>query len=399
MNAAMNFSGSYHGDDVQFLLKPLALASFVDVPDKERLIQSGRRHYSEMLSRESLPSARYLEVFRAACAANLERMAGDCLALAGLIAQRRSGPVTLVSLARAGTPVGVVLKRLLAGVFDRATAHYSLSIIRDRGIDQVALEYILARGHAAESIVFIDGWTGKGVISGELQTSMADFNASHGCAIDSGLYVLSDLAGVAACAAAHDDYLIPSSILNATVSGLVSRSILNQSIGPADFHGCVYYAEFEQQDQSRAFADSLVERALAIAAGSPPRATASGAAVGAPLDTTSGASHGAAGEAGGAAALAATLAARDEAARVSRRYMAEAMRGHGIADRNLIKPGLGEATRVLLRRTPERLIVRDAASADVAHLLVLAREKNVPVHIDPELPYQAVSIIRNVADG
>lgn len=396
MNAAMNFSGSYHGDDVQFLLKPLALDSFVDVPDKERLIQSGRRHYSEMLSRESLPSARYLEVFRAACAANLERMAGDCLALAGLIAQRRSGPVTLVSLARAGTPVGVVLKRLLAGVFGRETAHYSLSIIRDRGIDQVALEYILARGHAAESIVFVDGWTGKGVISGELHTSMADFNAGHGCAIDSGLYVLSDLAGVAACAAAHDDYLIPSSILNATVSGLVSRSILNQSIGPADFHGCVYYAEFEPQDQSRAFADSLVERALAIAAGAPASGTASGTASGAAVSAPLGASHGAAGEAGTPAA---NQAARDEAARVSRRYMAEAMREHGIADRNLVKPGLGEATRVLLRRTPERLIVRDAASADVAHLLVLAREKNVPVHIDPELPYQAVSIIRNVADG
>ncbi|MBJ7312861.1 cysteine protease StiP family protein [Rugamonas sp. CCM 8940] len=383
----MNFSGSYHGDDVQFLLKPLALASFVEVADKERLIQSGQRHYSEMLSRESLPSARYLEVFAAACAANLERMAADCLTLAGLIARRRAGPVTLVSLARAGTPVGVVLKRLLAGVFGRETAHYSLSIIRDRGIDQVALEYILARGHAAESIVFIDGWTGKGVISGELHASIADFNASHGCAIDSGLYVLSDLAGVAACAAAHDDYLIPSSILNATVSGLVSRSILNQAIGPADFHGCVYYAEFEEQDQSRAFADSLVERALALVAD------------GAAGSSTAGPSSAGAANANANANAAASVTAREAAASVSRRYMAEAMRGHGIVDRNLIKPGLGEATRVLLRRTPERLIVRDAASADVAHLLVLAREKNVPVHIDPELPYQAVSIIRNVSDG
>lgn len=75
------------------------------------------------------------------------------------------------------------------------------------------------------------------------------------------------------------------------------------------------------------------------------------------------------------------------------------MRVHAIADRNLIKPGLGEATRVLLRRSPDRLIVRDAASADVAHLLVLAREKDVPVQLDPELPYQAVSIIRSIADG
>lgn len=376
----MNFSGSYHGDDVRFLLKPLALASFVDVPDKERLIQSGQRHYSEMLSRESLPSAKYLDVFSQACEANLERMARDCVTLAGMIVRRRAGAITLVSLARAGTPVGVVLKRLLGGVFGREVAHYSVSIIRDRGIDQVALEYILAQGHAPESIVFIDGWTGKGVIAGELHASMAAFNASHGCAIDSGLYVLSDLAGVAACAAAHDDYLIPSSILNATVSGLVSRSILNDAIGPDDFHGCVYYAEFEQQDQSRAFADRLVELAQQWA----------GSADGLQAVRA---------QAGATAAEAAIDAAREAAADVSRKYMDDAMRRHGVTDRNLIKPGLGEATRVLLRRTPDRLIVRDAASADVAHLLVLAREKDVPVQVDSELPYQAVSIIRSIADG
>ena len=374
----MNFSGSYHGDDVRFLLKPLALASFVDVPDKERLIQSGQRHYSEMLSRESLPSPRYLDVFGQACTANLERMARDCVTLAGLIARRRAGPVTLVSLARAGTPVGVVLKRLLGGVFGREVAHYSLSIIRDRGIDQVALEYILAQGHAPESIVFIDGWTGKGVIAAELHASMAVFNARHRCAIDSGLYVLSDLAGVAARAAGHDDYLIPSSILNATVSGLVSRSILNDEIGPDDFHGCVYYAEFEPQDQSRAFADRLVALARQWAEGA-------AANVGGPAGGPAGAAH--------------VGAARETAARMSRDYMETAMRRHGIADRNLIKPGLGEATRVLLRRTPDKLIVRDAASADVAHLLVLAREKDVPVQLDSELPYQAVSIIRSIADG
>ena len=366
MNAAMNFSGSYHGDDVQFLLKPLALASFVDVPDKERLIQSGRRHYSEMLSRESLPSARYLEVFRAACAANLARMAGDCLALAGLIAQRRSGPVTLVSLARAGTPVGVVLNRLLPAVFGRASTHYSVSIIRDRGIDQVALEHILVQGHAPESIVFIDGWTGKGVISRELASAVAKFNARHGTAIDGGLYVLSDLAGTAACAASCDDYLIPSSILNATVSGLISRSILNDAIGPDDFHGCVYYQQFAAHDQSRSFADSLAAQALALA--DQPRPPA------APSD-------------------------KEQAAAVSRAYMLAALVQHGIGDVNMVKPGIGEATRVLLRRTPRLLIVRDAGAAEVAHLLLLAQEKNVPMVQDRALPYHAVSLIRSALDG
>ena len=93
-----------------------------------------------------------------------------------------------------------MLKHLLSNVLQRQTAHYSVSIIRDRGIDLVALEHILAAGHASESIVFIDGWTGKGVISRELEATIAQFNARRGTAIDGGLYVLSDLAGSAACA-------------------------------------------------------------------------------------------------------------------------------------------------------------------------------------------------------
>ena len=361
----MNFSGSYRSGDVSFLLKPLALHDFVDVPEKEHLIQSGQRHYSEMLSPESLPSERYLAVFRQACAANLRRMAGDCLDLAALIAQRRSGAITLVSLARAGTPVGVVLKHLLATVQQRGVAHYSVSIIRDRGIDQVALEHILAAGHAPESIVFIDGWTGKGVISRELDAAIAEFNTRRGTKIDGGLYVLSDLAGAAACAASCDDYLIPSSILNATVSGLVSRSILNASIGPGDFHGCVYYQQFEQHDQSQQFADDLVAQALTMAPSQGPVA---------PMD-------------------------KEQAAAISRAYMQAAMAQHGIGDVNMVKPGIGEATRVLLRRTPRLLIVRDKAAPEVAHLVLLAQEKNIPVQVDPGLPYHAVSLIRSALDG
>lgn len=361
-----HFSGSYRADDVSFLLKPLPLQDFVGVAEKEYLIQSGQRHYSEMLSPETLPSARYLRVFRQACSANTGRMAGDCLALAALIAERRRGPVTLVSLARAGTPVGVVLNRLLPAVFGRDSHHYSVSIIRDRGIDQVALGHILAQGHAPESIVFVDGWTGKGVIARELASAVAEFNGRRGSAIDPGLYVLSDLAGSAACAASCDDYLIPSSILNATVSGLISRSILNASIGPGDFHGCVYYQQFEAHDQSQAFADAVAAEALDLA--KRPRRPA------APSD-------------------------QEGAAAVSRAYLPEVLERHGISDPNMVKPGIGEATRVLLRRTPRLLIVRDADAPEVAHLLLLAQEKNVPLLVDRALPYHAVSLIRSALDG
>ena len=365
----MNFSGSYEPSDVTFLLKPLAGVAFVGVHDKEALIQSGLRHYSEMLTPEQLPSARYLEVYHDACARNLTRMARDCLTLAGLIAARRAGPVTLVSLARAGTPVGVIVQRLLTGIFDRDSTHYSVSIIRDRGIDAVALRHILAAGHAPQSLVFLDGWTGKGVISRELAASVARFNTAHGVAIDSGLYVLADLAGSAACAASNEDYLIPSSILNATVSGLVSRTVLNDAIGANDFHGCVYYREFEAHDQSRQFADAVTARAVALAAA---------LAIERP---------------------AVQPAAQERAQAVSRAYLAAAQARYGIDDANLIKPGIGEATRVLLRRCPRLLVVRDAALDDVRHLILLAQEKSIPVEIDRELPYYAVSLIRSAIDG
>ncbi|MGI4720853.1 MAG: cysteine protease StiP family protein [Janthinobacterium lividum] len=367
----MSFSGSYRGEDVTFLLTRLPAQEFTSVTEKERLIQSGQRHYSQMLSPEAVPSQRYMQVFEDACRANNARMAADCLRLARLVAARRNGAVTIVSLARAGTPVGVVVARLLREVLGRSAMHYSVSIVRDRGLDWAALRHILANGHTPESIVFVDGWTGKGVIARELALSVSAFNASQGTQIDNGLYVLSDLAGAAACAASGEDYLIPSSILNATVSGLVSRTVLDERIGPQDFHGCVYYGEFARgefmaADQSQRFADTLAALAAAQAAQDVPAA--------APLDA-------------------------QEARARSRAYLDGAMARYGISDVNLVKPGIGEATRVLLRRVPRLLVLRRRGTPDVAHLEVLAEEKQVPVEIDPGLPYHAVSLIRSASDG
>ena len=112
MSATAGLSGSYAGADVRFLLTPLPLADFVDVADKERLIQSGQRHYSEMLTPERAPSARYTALFDQACRDNGERMARDCLHLAGLIAARlnntsaSSANAAPDELAHAGPAVG-----------------------------------------------------------------------------------------------------------------------------------------------------------------------------------------------------------------------------------------------------------------------------------------------------
>jgi hypothetical protein len=362
----MSFPGSYRPEQVCFLLTPMAL-DFTPVAEKERLIQSGQRHYSELLSRESLPSARYLEIFHQALTMTGARMARGLLDLAAIIAAQRPESITLVSLARAGTPVGVLLKQTLETAFARPSRHYSLSIIRDRGIDTRALRFILeTEQRDPAGMVFIDGWTGKGVIARELRQAVADFNNRQGVELDGRLFALTDLAGVGV-APSDEDYLIPSSILGATVSGLISRSILNEQLGADDFHGCVYYREFEAEDLSLWFIEQL--RAAVreqLQGGYRPSAI--------PVDPA-------------------------EARQRSARMLAGIRARFGIDNEHFIKPGIGEATRVLLRRVPERLLLRDPKHPEVAHLRQLAREKQVREEVDPELPYQAISLIKGVSDA
>jgi Tellurite-like stress resistance cysteine protease StiP/PELOTA RNA binding domain len=361
------FSGTYDPADVTILLKPVQIEP-TPVAEKERLIQSGQRHYSEMLSHEALPSAAYLRVFHEGLERQKARLARHLLILARLIARGRPGPITLVSLARAGTPIGVLLTRLLRRFLALEVVHYSVSIIRDRGIDETALHYILER-HPEDSLVFVDGWTGKGVISRELGQSVAFFNEQHGTALDPGLFAVADLCGASAGAATAEDYLIPSCVLGCTVSGLISRSVLNSEvISPGDFHGCVFYEQYRSEDLSRWFVEVLETEAAQAFKG---------------VD--------------GQGVTGVTGEQRMQLQHQNTAFLQKAQKQYKIRNANHIKPGVGEATRVLLRRVPDRLLLRDLQARDAAHLRVLASEKGVAVEVEPALPYQAVALIREVA--
>jgi len=356
---AAPFSGSYDQQDVTFLLKPVSLAP-VDVATKERLIQSGRRHYSEMLSAEAVPGPEYLRLYEAALARNAGRLAQDVVSLAGALTERAAGrtEVVIASLARAGTPIGVLLRRALARMGVAAT-HYSLSIIRDRGIDMQALRHI-AGLHDPQDVVFVDGWTGKGTITRELQSSLA----SRPLGFSPFLAVVADPAGYADLAPGDEDYLIPSGLLNAIVSGLVSRSVLNaELVGPGDFHACVHYSHLAPHDLSRRFVDEIDRQMRDLS----PR----------PIPQNP--------------------VRKSERARACDAMVGELMDQLGLLDRNRIKPGVAEATRAVLRRLPDRLLIRDRSDPDVAHLVHLAEERGL--RVDP-LPgahaYRAVAVIRTL---
>lgn len=346
---------SYRKEDVVLLLKDITgLVEPQPTEERERLIQSGR-HYCEMLPVEYVPTERYMQAYGEA----LERFAGPTARAVGTLSDKimkdRGKEVVLVSLARAGIPVGILLKRYLKFKYAVQVPHYSISIIRGRGIDANAMKYLLSR-YAPGRLLFVDGWIGKGAILNELKK---DLSAYEGVSPE--IAVLADPANVTELCGTHEDILIPSSCLNCTVSGLISRTFLRDDvIGKDDFHGAAYYGELKQSDLSYSFIQKIEER----------------------FELES-----------GRGADAAPGFGLDEA-----RKIAEAF---SIDDINLIKPGIGETTRVLLRRAPWKVLVDERYRDDpqLEHLMQLAKEKNVPVETCPLAHYKCCGIIKKMADA
>lgn len=359
-----HFSGSYKPSDVNFLIK-LIKAKEVSQEEKERAIQSGKAHYSEMISKEYLPTDEYIELFNALTLTNGRKLAEAILSIASHIHETNPDEITLISLLRAGTPVGVLLKRTLEERFGRDVKHYSISIVRDRGIDTNALNYILeTENRSGNGIVFVDGWTAKGVITRELKHYISLFNRDRKEPISDKLVVLSDIGGSADVTASFDDYAIPSGILNSTVSGLVSRSIWNDLIGENDFHGAMFYEEFKEQDKTLSFIDSIMEH---VREGKINPATTNR-----------------------------SLASKQHEALMG--YISNLMKEHKEPDINMIKPGIAEATRVMLRRVPEMLYLKSPHVKDISHLIQLAKDKDIPIVFDPSMPVNATAIISNMRD-
>ena len=65
------------------------------------------------------------------------------------------------------------------------------------------------------------------------------------------------------------------------------------------------------------------------------------------------------------------------------------------ADISKVKPSVGETTRVLLRRKPFKILLRDTNNESVRHILQLCREKNIPIEIVPDLFYLAIGLIES----
>lgn len=357
--------GTYSSDDVVFLLKDIS-HEIEEEGNKERelKIQNGT-HYSEMIPIEYEVSDEYLNLYRKKLDENKDKLAYAIGVMCEKIIKKNGEDVVLVSLARAGTPIGILAKRYIKARYSIDLNHYTISIIRDRGIDLNAMKYIV-KNHENSRIQFIDGWTGKGTISRELDKACEELKRVFGKKFDSTLAVLADPAGYSSLYGIREDFLIPSACLNSTVSGLVSRTVLREDlIGKDDFHGAKFYDHLIDHDESLNYIETIescfesqykmIDEYMSIWK----------------EDII-------------------TKAGSDDVKKIEKE--------HKIEDINFIKPGVGETTRVLLRRVPDKILVSDLNDETLEHIFILAKEKGVEVEQENLKAYRCCGIIKSMKD-
>lgn len=350
----MHFHGSYLPSDVNFLLE---IEDFkeISILEKEELIQTGKKHYSEVLTEEMDFSEEYMRLFDIVFSENIDKISQDIVALSSYISKLYK-PV-IVSLARAGTPYGVLLKRCLSQCYFVATEHYSVSIIRDKGIDLVAMDYMFGKHGADATYIFVDGWTGKGAIYNQLAKSLKGYQHP----LNYQFVVLSDIAGVADIAATREDYIIPSCLINSTISGLISRTLINSS--PEKFHRAKFYEKFQSKDLSLFFVDKVQEYILK----------------------------------NNVCQQQLAIVAFDENYKNDyQNFITTIFEKYQVSNRNYIKPGLGETTRMLIRRNPDFILINEKYTHLLEHILLLCKIKNVTIHIENNMPIPCVGIINKV---
>ena len=234
----------------------------------------------------------------------------------------------------------------------------------------------LSDKHGAENIVFVDGWTGKGAICRELTQNLADYPALFDPGWDiPRLVTLADLGGYSWLSASCEDWLIPFGILGSVISGLISRTILKDTIDfdlakkncydPNNWHSCLVYQHLAQHDISVDFTDKI----LNIIQQNPH------------TDLANWNNH---------IRLKQQKICLDTIDWISDTY--------AIKNINHIKPSIAEATRAVLRRVPEKILIRDPSNPHVQLLLHFAQERNIAVDIlGAKLgSYHAVTLIKKV---
>ncbi len=350
----MRLVKSSYREDVIFLLKDLSEEiNEITVEEKEKLISSGI-NYSEFISKESIPSKEMIDIFLNLLEDRKDDIARYVQVISETIFKEKGEDLVIVSLARAGTPFGILIKKYIKFKYNIDIPHYSISIIRGKGIDFNALKFIL-KEHKNGLIQFVDGWTGKGSITKELDKSIKLFNEEFNESVSSGLAVIADPARLCNVCGTRDDIAIPNCCLNSTVSGLISRTIHNNKyIKKDDFHGAKYLDYLEEYDLSNEFIKKIE----------------------------------------GCFKVEDYYIEKYKREKTAEKIVQDIREEFDVSEINKIKLSIGEASRALLRRKVRCILIKDVEDRDVKHIIQLAKEKDVEILKYDKTHYKCIAIIK-----
>lgn len=228
------------------------------------------------------------------------------------------------------------------------------------------MRFILSN-HPESQIQFIDGWTGKGAITSELKAALCEYQNKYGKTdyLNYELAVIADPGHCVEIYGTREDFLIPNACLNSTVSGLLSRTIHRADlIKPRDFHGVKYYDHLKNDDVSKAFIETIVSQYPQVFFDSVDEKVK-------------------------------TFNINNETPGWTGMKDVKRIQEHFDIDNiHFVKPGIGETTRVLLRRVPWKILINKKNSPNLKHVLKLAQEKNIPVEHYPLEAYACCGIVK-----
>ena len=348
--ASKTVESSYKSGQVELLIKDLSgIACPVSIEERDKRVAEGEFERGILIDEYPM-SEEYFNTAKKYIDSYMPNLASCIRILAEKLYAAKGKDLVLVSIIRAGVPVGILLKNYFLKKYHIDVPHYAVSLVK--GLDENAMRYILAR-HDAENIQFVDGWVGKGTVSKELEES-----ALHYAGLHPDLAVLVDPIGISKYYGVCKDIAIPSAPFNAVVTGLVSITVFNNDmISEDDFHGAIYLHNWKDWDISQEFID-MAEQSMNY-------------------DSMSG-----------------NLQKILFAPRKCNKDACKIFSEENNIPMGLLNPGINEAARAILRRNLEVLYVRNLTDPNIKGIAELAKIKGIPVIEKPMESYSAISVAK-----
>ena len=335
---------SYKKGDVELLLKDLTDKVNTISIDKKNKMQKNGLDVKDVVTDEFPIDKKYFDICFDTTKVYAKQTAIAVGNLAEQIYKIKKENAVLVSILRAGTLTGILVKRYLKNKYNINVFHYSISLPNfDK---QNETKYILSK-HKAKDIIFIDGWTGKGTATKKIEDFASKIND-----LGTDLAVLSDSINICKFCGIREDIAIPQAPFNACVTGLVGIPITSSKyINKDDFTGSTYLEKLEKIDITNWYID-LIEQNFDYKLCNSDNYKENVNPV-------------------------------EELSELCFKYSVESKD---------VNPGINEAARAILRRNLKKLLVKDKSDIQVMQIVKLAQYKNIEIEEYNFKYYKAATI-------